>query len=141
MSNVLGYDCDGNEIYEYRVLRAIWSNDIDIKELEDADPRLYCAWVANDGNAYAISVYDWWSQDLIRKKENIKKDEEIPLVVKPISEMESYEVALCNDSEEEFYYDLDRKELKRHLHIALSIITQDNPKLLIKRQGKVKYSS
>ena len=141
MSNVLGYDCDGNEIYEYRVLRAIWSNDIDIKELEDADPRLYCALVANDGNAYAISVYDWWSQDLIRKKENIKKDEEIPLVVKPISEMESYEVALCNDSEEEFYYDLDRKELKRHLHIALSIITQDNPKLLIKRQGKVKYSS
>ena len=25
MSKVLGYDCDGNEIYEYRVLRAIWS--------------------------------------------------------------------------------------------------------------------
>ena len=33
MEYILGYDCDGNEIYEYRVLRAIWSNDIDIKDL------------------------------------------------------------------------------------------------------------
>ena len=32
MDYILGYDCDGNEIYEYRVLRAIWSNDIDINE-------------------------------------------------------------------------------------------------------------
>ena len=38
MKKVLGYDCDGREIYEYRVLRAIWSNDIDIEELENADP-------------------------------------------------------------------------------------------------------
>ena len=72
MEYILGYDCDGNEIYEYRVLRAIWSNDIDIKDLEDADPRQYCAIVSDDGIAYAISVFDWWNSDLIRKKEKIK---------------------------------------------------------------------
>ena len=43
MDYTLGYDCDGNEIYEYRILRAIWSNDIDIKDLEDAETILcYC---------------------------------------------------------------------------------------------------
>lgn len=68
MEKVLGYDCDGIEIYEYRVLRAIWSNDIDIEELENADPRLYCTVVANDGKAYAISVYNWWNKDLIKKE-------------------------------------------------------------------------
>lgn len=54
---ILGYDCDENEIEKFRVLRAIWTNDVD--ELEDTDPRQYCAVVADDGNAYAISVYDY----------------------------------------------------------------------------------
>ncbi len=58
MDYILGYDCDGNEIYEYRILRAILSNDIDIEKLEGADPRQYCAIIADDGSAYAISVYD-----------------------------------------------------------------------------------
>ena len=71
MDYILGYDCDGNEIYEYRVLRAIWSNDIDIKKLEDADPRQYCAITADDGNVYAISVYYWRNKDLNRKREKI----------------------------------------------------------------------
>lgn len=34
MEKVLGYDCDGREIYEYRILRAMFSNDIDIEEYE-----------------------------------------------------------------------------------------------------------
>ena len=75
MDEILGYDCDGNEIFEYRILRAIWSNDVAIEELEDADPRQYCAIMGDDGNAYAISVYDWWNKDLIRERENIKEDE------------------------------------------------------------------
>ena len=115
MSKVLGYDCDGNEIYEYRVLRAIWSNDIDIKELLDADPRQYCAVVAEDGIAYAISVYDWWNNELIRERENLKRDQEIPVIIKPISEMKKYECALKND-DKEFYYDSDDKELKHQLN-------------------------
>ena len=118
MEYILGYDCDGNEIYEYRVLRAIWSNDIDIEDLEDADPRQYCAIVSDDGIAYAISVYDWWNSDLIRKKEEIKETEEIPIVVKPINEMVNYEVATC--SEGDFYYGLNRNELKEKLNSILN---------------------
>lgn len=127
MDNVLGYDCDGYEIYEYRVLRAIWSNDIDIEELEDADPRHYCAVVADDGNAYAISVYDWWNKDLIRKREGIDPSEDIPVIVKPISEMENYELANCSDGE--FYYTSGREELKEQLN---SIIKNDKSKVFIK---------
>ena len=128
MDNILGYDCDGNEIYEYRVLRAIWSNDIDIEELEDADPRHYCAVIASDGNAYAISVYDWWNKDLIRKREGIAPGEAIPIIVKPISEMENYEIATCNGCEDVFYYSLDRNELKDKLN---SILNKTNKQKMI----------
>lgn len=134
MQKVLGYDCDGREIYEYRVLRAIWSNDIDIEELENADPRLYCAVVANDGKAYAISVYDWWNKDLIKKRENIKENEEIPLIVKSIKEMENYELAMCDGGEKEFYYELDRNELKKRLNTILN-----HNKLSKKNKGEDLY--
>lgn len=120
MYKVLGYDCDGNEIYENRILRAVWSNDINIEELEDADPRHYCALVADDGNAYAISVYDWWNKDLIRERENLDKDEEIPIIIKPISEMINYECAIKSDNEE-FYYNSDNKELKKQLNKILKL--------------------
>lgn len=136
MENVLGYDCDGSEIYEYRVLRAIFSNDIDIEELEDADPRLYCAVVANDGKAYAISVYDWWNKELIRKRENIKENDEIPLIVKPINEMENYELATCNGNKDEFYYELNRDILKRQLNIAINKIKQGETNLIPQRTNK-----
>ena len=136
MEKVLGYDCDGREIYEYRVLRAIFSNDIDIEELENADPRLYCAVVANDDNAYAISVYDWWNKDLIRKRENIKENEKIPLIIKTIREMENYELAMCDCGENEFYYDLDRDELKTQLNIALNIIKLEKSEILRKKINK-----
>ena len=125
---MLGYDCDGNEIYEYRILRAIFSNDVDIEELENADPRQYCAIVADDGNAYAISVFDWWNEKLIRQRENINDYEEIPVIVKPISEMENYEVATCNGGTNEFYYDLNRDKLKQQLN---SILKNNKQKKLI----------
>ncbi|MBO4292898.1 MAG: hypothetical protein J5881_00700 [Clostridia bacterium] len=120
MEKVLGYDCDGREIYEYRILRAIFSNDIDIEDLEDADPRMYCAVVANDGKAYAISVFDWWNKALIRKRENIKENEEIPIIIKSIDEMKNYELAMCDGGEKEFYYDFDRNKLKTQLNTALN---------------------
>ena len=115
MNDCLGYDCDGNEIYEYRILRAVWSNDIPIEELEDADPRFYCALVGEDGKAYAISVYDWNNKELIRKRENII-EEEIPVIVKPIEEMKNYEVAMSDGGNEMFYYSFDRDELKEQLN-------------------------
>ena len=115
MNDCLGYDCDGNEIYEYRILRAVWSNDIPIEELDGADPRFYCAIVGEDGKAYAISVYDWNDKELIRKRENII-EEEIPVVVKSIEEMKNYEVAMSDGGNEEFYYSFDRDELKEQLN-------------------------
>ncbi len=115
MNDCLGYDCDGNEIYEYRILRAVWSNDIPIEELNGADPRFYCAIVGEDGKAYAISVYDWYNKDLIRKRENII-EEEIPVIVKPIEEMKNYEVAMSDGGNEKFYYSFDRDELKEQLN-------------------------
>lgn len=128
MNECLGYDCDGNEIYEYRILRAIWSNDFDIEELEDADPRLYCAIVGDDGKAYAISVFDWWNKELIEERENIS--EGIPIIVKPIEEMVNYEVAVCNDGKSEFYYELDRNKLREQLKKIL------NQKRLTKKRGE-----
>ena len=120
--NILGYDCDNNEIYEYTVLRAIWSNDIAIEELEDADPRQYCAVIGDDGNAYAISVYDFWHKDLIRKRENIDDFEEIPVVVKPISEMKNYEIATC--SEDLFCSEFARDKLKEQLNNVIRTDTK-----------------
>ncbi len=127
MDDILGYDCDGKEIYEYRILRAIWSNDIDIEELVDADPRQYCALIGDDGKAYAISVFDNWHKDLIRKRENIKDDEEISTIVKPISEMVNYELAECYDGE--LYYEFDRYDLKKRLN---SILKNNKTKELLK---------
>lgn len=134
MSVFLGYDCDGVEIEEFRVLRAIWSNDIDIEDLEEADPRHYCAVVGDDGKAYAISVFDWWYPKLIRERENLSEDDVIPVVVKPIEAMVDYEVAVCNDGEDAFYYDLDRNKLKKDLN---KIIKKNNRgKVLIKNDLK-----
>ena len=128
MYGCLGYDCDGNAIYEYRILRAIWSNDIDIEELVDADPRQYCAVVGEDGKSYAISVYDWWNKELIKERENIT-EEEIPVIVKSIEEMVNYEVATCNGGEDEFYYSFNRQELKDKLN---NILKENRQKKLSK---------
>lgn len=131
MQDCLGYDCDGNEIYEYRILRAIWSNDIDIDELKNEDPRQYCAILGDDGKAYAISVFDWWNKELIKKRENIVEGE-IPIIVKTIDEMVNYEVAMSDGGKEDFYYPFDRNELKEKLN---SILKEKNKekKLINKR--------
>ena len=120
---ILGYDCDEKEIYEYEILRAVWSSDIDIEEMEDADPRQYCAMYGVDGKAYAISVYDNENSKLIREREHLSDNEEIPTIIKPIEEMSEYEIATCRcgGSDEEpwydaVYYDLDRNELKDKLN-------------------------
>ena len=125
MNDAIGHDCDGNEIYEYMILRAIWSNDIDIEKMGDADPRQYCALVADDGKAYAMSVYDWWYADLIKEREHIDFDDNynIPVVIKPIEEMVNYEIAICNfkGEPEVFYYEYNRAELKNKLNNLLGL--------------------
>ena len=138
MDEVLGYDCDGNEIYEFMILRAIFSNDIDIEDLKDADPRQYCAVVADDGNAYAISVFDNWNYKLIAKREHIHADSifDIPTIVKPISEMENYEMATCcyeSNIVETFYYYCNRDELKNKLNKIL----REQKTYVLKKEEKI----
>ena len=130
MVKLLGYDCNGKEIYEYRILRATWSHEINVKKLENVDARLYCAVSADDGTAYAISVYDWWSKYLIKKREHIREEEEIPVIIKPINELENYEVAFWNGDEDEFYYTLDRDELKNEVNKSIN----NKPKVLTKKE-------
>ena len=130
MQDCLGYDCDGNEIYEYRILRAIWSNDIDIDELKNEDPRQYCAILGDDGKAYAISVFDWWNKELIKKRENIVEGE-IPIIVKTIDEMVNYEVAMSDGGKEDFYYPFDRNELKEKLNSILKGKNKKKKKLIM----------
>ena len=129
MEAVLGYDCDGTEIYEYRILRAIWSNNTDISMLVGLDPRQYCAVVANNGRAYAISVNDSQRKDLIKKHENIGPDEEIPVKIKAIYDMENYECAIdCEGNE--MNYDLDRQGLKAKLNAIINGEIKNKPKSL-----------
>ena len=137
MDKVLGLDCDDNEIFEFRILRTIWSNDIDIRKLDGADPRYYCAVFGEDGNAYAISVYDWQNKDLIREREHLSEDEEIPVIVKPISEMSNYECAITSDGDH-LYYDLDYKELKSQLNTILKAHKLNKVKKLGKYKGEGK---
>ena len=118
---------DGCEIYEYRILRAMFSNDIDIEDLEGVDPREYCAIRGDDGIAYAISVHPYTNRSLIKKRENIGEYEDVPVIVKPLNEMEGYEVAYC--SEGEFYYEFDRNKLKKQLE---SILKKQRSKVMKK---------
>ena len=133
MNEVLGYDCDGFEIEEYQILRSIFANDIPIEELKD-DPRFYCALVADDGNAYAISVYDFQYKDIIRKYENIPEDEEVPTIIKPISEMVNYECAYYGEGYP-LFYEFDRKELKDKLNKLLKKKSQNKQNIKNKKTG------
>lgn len=128
MNEILGRDCNGNEIDEFRVLRAKWTNEIDIEDLKFADPRQYCAVKADDGQAYAISVFDWWSMKLIRERENRAFDEDIPVVVKPLEEMTDYELAL-NSYQAEIYYNFDREKLKNQLNEIVKEMNKNKVKV------------
>ena len=111
---ILGYDCDGNEIEEYRILRFPFSDSIEDWEIEpNVDPRIYCAIKGSDGEYYAVSAYDHWNTKYIRRYENLKEDEPVPMRVLPISAMENYEVAYSGVTGNYWYYEFDREKLKR----------------------------
>ena len=113
---VLGYDCDGNEIDEFRILRFPFSADIENWDEElNVDPRFYCLVRSFAGEVFAVSVYDYWSYEQIRKYEQLDVNDDIPMLVKPVSEMENYEVAFEGITGREWYYDRDKDELKRDL--------------------------
>lgn len=120
MNDVLGYDCDGEEIEEFRILRFPFSAYIENWEEEPGvDPRFYCPVRANDGKSYLISVYDDWFHEQIRKYEKLGKSEIIPIKIKSIEEAKHYEVAFNGITKAEWYYDRDRKALKEKLEMLL----------------------
>lgn len=128
MNDVLGYDCDGEEIEEYRILRFPFSVEIENWEEEpNVEPRFYCPIRTNDGKCYLISVYDdWFCGDVIRKYENLGKTERIPTKIKSIEEARNYEVAFNGITKREWYYDRDRKVLKKELQTLLKNIKSIN---------------
>jgi hypothetical protein len=120
MENFIGYDCDGEEIEEYRVLRAPFSELIeDWSEVTDVDPRLYCAVKAYDNKYYLISIYDHWSIEEIRKFEHLKEDEPVITIIKDIKEAEKYASAFTNDDLDIWYYEFDKEELVQKLNKML----------------------
>lgn len=116
MNDVLGYDCDGEEIEEYRILRFPFSAYIEnLEEEPGVDPRFYCPVRTNDGKSYLISVYDDWFCNRIRRYEKIGETEGIPIKIKNIEEAVHYEVAFDGITKKEWYYDRDRDDLKEKL--------------------------
>lgn len=117
----LGYDCDLNEIEEFRVLRFPFSQDIDDFDLFPfIDPRFYTLVRSSNGEVFGISVYDDWHIDYIRRYDGIKEDDEVPTIIKSVDELSYYEVAIDSDMKP-FYYDRDREQLRKKLDSMLNV--------------------
>lgn len=119
---VLGYDCDNNEIEEFRVLRFPFSMMIDNWDMElNVDPRFYCLVRSSNGKIYGISIYDDWHRKYIRRYEGISEDDCVPTIIKSLEELSCYEVAYSGIDGKDWYYDRDRNELKKELDKILGV--------------------
>lgn len=111
---ILGYDCDGNEIYEFRILRFPFSADVENWDEEpNVDPRFYCLVKSEKGEVFAVSVYDDWVHRYIRRYEGLSEHEDAPMLIKTVSDMANYEVAYIENTE--WYYDRNKNELRKKL--------------------------
>jgi len=118
--SVLGYDCDGHEINEFRILRFPFSANIENWDEEpNVDPRFYCLVRSSSGETLAVSVYDDWCRPQIRKYEQLDDNEDIPMLIKPVSAMQYYEVAFDGITKDEWYYDRNKEELRQELDSIL----------------------
>ena len=130
MKDIEVYDCDGNIVEEFRILRPPFSELIDSwDEAPNIEPRFYCMVKAEDEKYYLISVYDHWNADAIRKYEHLKKEDKIQTKIKDIEEAENYEVSTkyIGENEELWYYEFNREELIDKLN-----------KILIQRKNQEK---
>lgn len=128
---VLGYDCDGNEINEFRILRFPFSADIENFDDEpNIDPRFYCLVRNSDDQILAVSVYDDYFSDNIRKYEKLNDKEDIPMLIKTVSEMEGYEVAFNGITGKEWYYDRNKEELIKKIN---DVLKKDKKLELVKK--------
>lgn len=94
MAEILGYDCDGWELYEFDIIRTIWYSDIDFEKDTNIDPRHYCIVKTSVGTPYLISVYDHWNKKAINRFEGRSLDSNVPIKIRPIAESVNYEVAV-----------------------------------------------
>lgn len=116
MSEILAYDCDGNEIEEFRVLRFPFSADIDNwNEEPNIDPRFYCVIKGSDNKPYLVSIYENYNSDAIRNYERIETTKPIPIKIKSINEASNYEVAFDGITQMAWYYDRDKSKLREKL--------------------------
>lgn len=116
---VLGYDCDGNELYEYDIVRAIWYSYIDFNTKDNIDPRMYTIICSSNGTPYLISVFDNWNKKAINKFEKRDLNATVPIKIKSINESISYEKAYdCNNKT--FKYKFDDGNLKKILNKKLN---------------------
>ena len=128
--SLFGFDCDGRKIHEFRILRAPFSANIEDWEVEpNVDPRFYCLVRSSNGEILAVSVYDDWNSQLIRNYENLTEEDDIPMLIKSVSEMMNYEVAFCGITGGEWYYERDKEALRSRLNVIL----QEENKLIRKR--------
>ena len=97
MIEILGYDCDGRELYEFDIIRAIWYSDTDFREETHVDPRQYCIVKTSLGIPYLISVYDLRNKEAINRFEGRSLDSEVSIKIMPIIESVNYEVAFDCD--------------------------------------------
>ena len=119
---ILGYDCDGNEIYEFRILRFLDSANIENwYEEPNIDPRFYCLVKSLNGKIYAISVYDDYNSEFIKKYEELELNETIPTIIKSVRDMEYYEVAFSGITGNEWYYERDKNILRNKLEEIIKV--------------------
>ena len=78
-------------------------------------------------------MHPYTNRSLIKKRENIGEYEDVSVIVKPLNEMEGYEVAYC--SEGEFYYEFDRYKLKKQLE---SILKKQRSKVMKKVKNNMR---
>lgn len=110
-AEILGYDCDGRELYEFYIVRAIWYSNIDFKQEINIDPRQYCIVKSSDGKPYLISVYDHWNKEAINRFEGRKLDSIVPTKIRPITDAENYEIAFDSYGNQ-FFYELNSEKSK-----------------------------
>lgn len=129
MNEVLGLDCDGYEIEEFRILRFPFSADIENWDEEvGVDPRFYCIVKRDNGETVLVSVYDDYLSKYIRRYENISSDDKIPMLIKDVSCASYLEVAYSGLDGSEWFYDRNKEQLKNEIESNLSV------KSLIKRK-------
>ena len=122
MEDILGYDCDGTAIEEFRILRTPFSTEVDNwDEVPNVDPRFYCAVRGSNRKSYLISVYHDYFTDAIKKYE---KTDKILTKVKSIHKSINYEVAFDGITGQEWFYERDRGILKEKLELFIKIKEQ-----------------